>query len=184
MSSFEYVSVLLSIVLALGVAHILTGVAAMIERWRQLERDWVFLAWCVATLAIHVGYWGALWRFHQVPRWTVGALLYWFGAVATLFLTSRLLVPAGPPPPDMHQHFAAIRRPFFGALTAYWLLASVGPLFVTSRWITPYRPFVVGFTLLALSGALVSSRRYHAVLTVVWLLVYLAYWAFFEKPIA
>lgn len=184
MTSFEYVSVLLSIVLALGVAHILTGVAAMIERWQRLERYWVLLVWCGATLEIHVGYWRALWRFRDYPEWTTGALLYWFGAVAALFLASRFLVPSTVSSSNQREHFAAIRQPFFGALALFWLLASTGPLFVTSTWITPYRPFAVGYTLLSLSGALISSQRYHAALVVVWTAIHIAFWVFFQQPIS
>jgi len=91
MSSFEYVSVLLSIVLALGVAHILMGITALIENWGRIERYWVFLGWCLLTLAIHVGYWTALWRFHDRPEWSSGALSYWFVSIAALFVASRAM---------------------------------------------------------------------------------------------
>lgn len=184
MSSFEYVSVLLSIVLALGVAHILTGIAAMIEHWRRLERYWVFLAWCGVTLGVHIGYWNALWRVHDYPSWTAPALFYWFAAVATLFVSSRLLIPSAVTWSSMREHFAAVRRPFFSAFALFWLLASTGPLFVTSTWITPYRPFSVGFTLLSFSGAVVSSERFHSALVVVWTLLYITYLSLFQKPIS
>ena len=183
MSSFEYVSVLLSIVLALGVAHILSGITAMIEKWARLERYWVFLAWCGLTLAIHVGYWRALWRFHDRPEWAAGDLTFWFVSVATLFVASRLLVPTTAPT-SMRQHFAAIRRPFFGSLTLFWLLASIGPLFTGSPWSSPYRPWTVGFSLLCLSGAWVPSERYHAVLVVVWGLAYMTNFVLFQGPIS
>jgi len=42
----------------------------------------------------------------------------------------------------------------------------------------------VGFALLCLSGALVSSERYHSVLVVVWALIYAINWALFQEPIS
>ena len=74
MSSFEYVSVLLSIVLALGIAHLLGGISSMIEQRNRLEAYWVFFAWCLLTLGFHVGFWFNLWRFHDLGEWRAGAV--------------------------------------------------------------------------------------------------------------
>lgn len=136
------------------------------------------------TLAIHVGYWAALWRFHDRSEWTPGALGDWFVSVATLFVASRLLVPTVTSSLNMRRHFPAIRKPFFGALTLFWLLASTGPWFLSSPWLTPHRPFVVSFALLSLSGALVSSERYQSALVLIWSLLYVVNWALFQAPIA
>ncbi len=183
-SSFEYTSVLLSIVLALGIAHILSGVTALIERWDRLERYWVFLAWCILMLAFHLGFWVNLWRFQARPEWTGGDLTYWFVSVALLFVASRLLVPAASISSSMRQHFAVIRRPFFGAVTLYWLIAAMGPLFLDTPWIAPRRLGLAGFVLLSLSGALVSSERYHSGLVVVWALLYAVVLFFLQAPIS
>jgi hypothetical protein len=183
-SSFEYTAVLISIVLGLGVAHILGGVTAMIERWDRLERYWVFLAWCILTLGFHLGFWVNLWQFQARPEWTVSVLTYWFVSVSLLFVASRLLVPTASISSSMRQHFAANRRPFFGALTLYWLIAAMGPLFLDTPWIALRRLGLAGFALLSLSGALVSSERFHAVLVVVWALLYGTVLFLLQAPIS
>ncbi len=184
MSSFEYVSVLLSIVLALGVAHILSGITAVIQHWRRVERYWVFLAWCVLMLLIHVGFWLNLWRFHDHPKWSAAELLYWFLCTALLFITTRLLAPALPLPSSLREHFSAIRIPFFGGLAAFWLLASTGPVFLDVPWIAPHRPYVVAYTLLSVSGAVAASHRYQATLVVLWGCLYFANFLFFQGSIS
>ena len=61
MSTFEYMSVMHSIVLALGLARVLGGIADVARDWHRLETKWFFLGWLALLLVLHVGWWFGLW---------------------------------------------------------------------------------------------------------------------------
>ena len=50
MSDFEFVSVILAIVIGLGVTRILSGLASVLEHRATLSADWISLTWAVAVL--------------------------------------------------------------------------------------------------------------------------------------
>ncbi len=71
MGPFEYISVLLSIVISLALAHLLSGIARMIEN--GVRRFSIPLAqWILFCLFLCVDYWFTIWRVHDVTVWTLG----------------------------------------------------------------------------------------------------------------
>jgi hypothetical protein len=68
LSTFEYMSVMHSIVLALGIARVLGGFADVARDWRVIEAKWRFLGWLLLLLVLQLGWWFGLWaRFSTVP---------------------------------------------------------------------------------------------------------------------
>jgi hypothetical protein len=63
-------------------------------------------------------------------------------------------------------------------------IGSTDPLFIAATWSTPQRPFVVFFAVLCLSGALISSERYHSALVTGWAFAYLLNLTLFQQPIS
>ena len=55
MTVLEYISVMHSIVLALGVARLLGGIADLSRLWHRIQTRELFLAWFLVLLAAHIG---------------------------------------------------------------------------------------------------------------------------------
>lgn len=123
MSDFEYASVVVSIVLALGIADILRFLADTFRERAGRKLYWVHLLWIVVLLQLHIEFWWRMWRFRDFV--TVGPSL---GLVllgpAILFVTTRTLLPAGPADSDFQALFYARKRLFFVllALLNTWAL--------------------------------------------------------------
>jgi hypothetical protein len=122
---FEYITVLLSIILGLGVTQLLSGIARLLRDGRSLARAWWVLA-VVATLllsSLQVWWISFIWR--DVQEWTFFSYLAFMVLPILLYLLAYLVLPA-----DLHldgdalaQAFIERRRPFY-AIVALIPLAS------------------------------------------------------------
>ena len=108
-----------SIVLALGIARVLGGIAGVARDWRRLETKWFFLGWLALLLLLPLGWWFGLWtRFGEVSDISLWTFFFWFLIPASLYIASRLLIPefhAGSTP-DLEQRFDEVRIPFLACL--------------------------------------------------------------------
>ena len=175
MTIFEYVSVMASIILALGVARLLTGVATRLVAERAPRTYWVHYSWLVTLGLLHIQVWWALWFRYNVPALHFSQFAYILAVPATLFIAAFVLLP-GSFPQDAESHFYRVRRPFFAVVFLGALSAAIGPFFHARA--IPFRMLdiptilrVVEIAALGLPvlGFLSSDRRVHAVLAVAYL---------------
>lgn len=98
MDQFEYVMVLVSIIVGLGIAHILLGIGGIIDRQSRkegrLELSLAHAAWLGFCFAWLVMFWWWEYRFStRVADWTMGLYLFLICYAVTLFLLQAVLVP-------------------------------------------------------------------------------------------
>ncbi len=138
MTLFEYVTVAISIVLALGVMRLLDGLrfAVLPER-----RYWTHFLWIATKLLNHALYWWGMWALRDLFSWNFGSFLWVLLFPAALYLQSTSLVTTNPSEiTSWRDHFYSIRRWFFAinillvpyAATTTAVLLGV-PLFHVSR---------------------------------------------------
>ena len=127
MSAFEYASVVVSIVLALGIADILRFLADSI---RTLDTDkvyWVHFLWILVLLDAHIEFWFRMWDFRALVD--VGPMLsLLLAGPALLFIATRILLPLASDEGSMEALYFRNRKLFFALLIVMnlWSLA-VGP---------------------------------------------------------
>ncbi len=164
-----------SIVLALGIARVLGGIADVARDWRQLETKWFFLGWLALLLLLHLGWWFGLWiRFGEVSDISLWTFFFWFLIPASLYIASRLLIPEfhHGSTPDLEQRFDEVRIPFF----ACFVLATIPTLAgladaARTDWL------LAVFGGLALTGLFVSDRRGHVALLCLMLVTFVTFLA-------
>lgn len=93
MSPFEYVSVLISIILGLGITLVLTGLAEMIKRWKTITHFWPYLIWIVLVFVLHLQEWWICYDLKSVPSWSLPAFLFVISYPILLFIMANLLFP-------------------------------------------------------------------------------------------
>jgi hypothetical protein len=76
MSLFEFLMVLVSIIVGLGIAEILTGVARLIRCRESARPYWVHSLLVVSIFFALLQQWWELWELREVPEWTFIALLF------------------------------------------------------------------------------------------------------------
>jgi hypothetical protein len=163
MTLFEYLSVAVSIVLGLGVTHILASLRVVLDKdlRHAAHAGWSFL------LVIYLAQtWWGLWDLTAVESWNQFAFYYVLLGPGLLYSAATILIPddlAG----SQHwgDHFLLVRRRFLGVVLAFfvwalvltWLLRGVSLLH-------PYRVLQATAILAVAVGASVDDRRYHAIL--------------------
>ncbi len=164
-----------SIVLALGIARVLGGIAGVARDWRQLETKWFFLGWLALLLLLHLGWWFGLWiRFGEVSDISLWTFFFWFLIPACLYIASRLLIPEfhQGSTPELEQRFDEVRMPFFACfvLATIPILAGLADA-VRTDWL------LAVFGGLALTGLFVSDRRGHVALLCLMLVTFVTFLA-------
>jgi hypothetical protein len=112
MSDFEYASVVVSIVLALGIADVLRFLADTFRESGSRKLYWVHLLWILVLFQLHLEFWWRMWSFRELV--TVGPSL---GLVllgpAMLFVGTRTLLPVGGSDSDLQALFFRRKTLFF-----------------------------------------------------------------------
>ena len=170
MSEFEYASVVVSIVLALGIADILRFLADTLREPGERRIYWVHLVWIVLLLELHLEFWWRMWAFRD--QLTVGPeLVLVMMGPALLFMASRILLPGQRDSGDMAQLYYQHKSAFFAMMiaTSLWSLA-------TSPWAAPTAQRGMLLASMALSGVVLAifavcmvsaNRRVHGAVVIV-----------------
>jgi len=122
MDQFEYIMVLVSIIVGLGVAHLLLGVGGIInrlaDRQRPLKLSVAYLAWLAMLFVWMVLFWWWEFRFGEfVTHWTVGLYFFLVIYAVTLFLLAAVMVPRSwDGVHDLEQYFLERRYWFYSLL--------------------------------------------------------------------
>jgi hypothetical protein len=134
MSAFEYVSVLLSIVVSLAFAHLLTGIARLVQA-QGVKFSLVYAGWFGIFLFGCLDYWFSLWQIRGTGVWTLGYVVFWVVLATMLYLATWLVVPterATEDGIDLAAYHDANRRKYLGALFIYQVLGVAANLSVPS----------------------------------------------------
>lgn len=134
MSGFEYVSVLASIVIGLGLADILTSFHRLVRNHRLVKWDWAVLAATVYTILTIVWIWWSLFRPGQ-EQFSVGAFVFQLVELVLLFLLASAALPDEVPAGglDLRRYYDQ-NGPYFWSLYSaalgYPLLAEIAGIFL------------------------------------------------------
>ena len=117
MTSFEYVSVLLSIVISIALARMLTGIARMI-RSGVVRFSVPLVQWIGFCLFLCVDHWFTIWRLHDQLDWSLAYVLQLLTQASLIYLASYLVIPSTSRdgPVDMTEFFDQNRRKFMGTI--------------------------------------------------------------------
>lgn len=179
MNTSEYLSVLVSIVIGLGLSHLLGSVGKLLSRRRRVQ----VYAPAVMTSAIvflaHVQFWWGSFEFGRRIETNFFAFLVFLLTPILLYLIAVLVLP------ELDQDdsgVVSLREHYYEARPWFYGLSALIPVATAVRnagfqgdalW-NQDRPFELAFFLVCLAGALTASERVHRVLPVVMLALFLA----------
>ena len=132
MTPFEYVSVLLSIVMSLALTHLLIGITKII---RAGVRRWSvpMLGWIGFVAFLCIDYWFSVWHARNDPVWALGFVCFLLLLGALLFINCWLIMPEVEPdePIDLAAHMSVVRRKFLVGLLLYMACGQVANLMLS-----------------------------------------------------
>ena len=177
MTVFEFVLTLYSIVVALGVARVLTGYVALIEHRKEILNLPLFVIWLSLLLLVHIVWWFSLWNNNAAPSFTLSEALMTFHVPALLFMASRLLVPGESELETIAERYAKLRVPFLVCFSLAFIPGPLSAAIATGDWSTTVYLLTIGAFLLVGTASSNVRLQYFAALaaTVIYVIFAIQY---------
>ncbi|HEY9045835.1 MAG TPA: hypothetical protein VIN08_08065 [Ohtaekwangia sp.] len=92
-SPFEYVTVLISIVLGMGITQLVSGFAAIVIKWERVKIYWPHMILILLVFIIHIQDWWATYELHAYEYWRLPTFLFIILYPVNLYILARILFP-------------------------------------------------------------------------------------------
>jgi hypothetical protein len=153
MTHFEYIAVMVSIILGLGIVRLLGS----LDKVFSDHRYWPHAVWVLSLFWLHVQNWWAFWEMRTL---SFNVMMYstWIGYASLMYLCVVSLTNRASADNPWKKHFFAQRRWFFSVLIVTIVVAIlITRVFFGASLLHPYR--IIQFSLLALAILGVVSDR-------------------------
>jgi len=168
MGAFEYLSVLISIILALGMTRVLAGVGEMLQARSRRRVYWVHAIWIINVFLYLVVAWWIFYRWRNQQPWTFFLFIFVLISPTLLYLASLLLFPREGDVDsalDYKTHYYANHRAFFILFALFAPVDIVDSLLKgVPHFLNLGLPYIV-INVLFLAGlvtaAITRNERYH-----------------------
>ncbi|MDP8917171.1 MAG: hypothetical protein M3M95_08225 [Pseudomonadota bacterium] len=164
MDAFEYLSVLISIVLGLALTQLLTGAARLVQARGRVRPYWPALLWTGGLLMILVQSWWAMFELRDHAPWTMAEFALILAHPTLLFFMSVLLLPDAELEGaiDLKANYYAQAPWFFAAATLVVLVSLARPIVFDGGFpLDADRIFQLFFLAAALACAVIRRERLH-----------------------
>lgn len=162
MTIFEYLTVAVSLILALGLSKLVSSVPFVFHRER---RDWLHILVFVLAISTHIVIWWNIWLLNEIPNWTIFQFAILMASPLSLYLfATALLSPDPSQVSDWKQYLAehsflvfasAVAVLFFSLMRNIFILGADGRVLPTVVF-----PLILMSTLLF--GSFSQRRSVHA----------------------
>lgn len=135
MTAFEYLSVLLSIILGLAITQVLQGYRGLLLARRTVRRHWPSLIWSGLVLLFATQAWWASFGLESEREWRFGTFLVILVQMGLIYMLAAVVLPDVPDGAeiDLSAHFEAQRKPFFACLFAIVFVSLAKDLMLDGR---------------------------------------------------
>jgi len=178
MDQFNYLSVLLSIVIGLAITQILKGYRGIVLARRRVDAYWPVLLWSATLLMINVQSWWAMFAMRNVRVWTFAGFAVVLAQTIVQYMLSAIVLPDffGDERVDLREHYFAHRHWFFG-LAILVLLVSLSKEVVLYGYFDslPDVGFQCTFIVLSLIALFTHVEWYHKFAALIAAALYAAY---------
>ncbi len=161
MDAFNYLAVMLSIVLGLGLTQLFAGIGNLVQIRRRVKRFWLHTVWVLLLIVLHVHMWWSFWALRGVTHWTYATFVYVLVGPALLVIASHIIIPEllGERI-DVQRHYFDTGPLFFGILAAAAVWAMfLEPVMGLRSFFVPFRLFQT-IAVVAFGSCAASKNKY------------------------
>ena len=162
MSQFEYLAVLISIILGLGITQLLSGFGRWLEQRAKLRPYAPSIAWGAFLLLVHIQTWLAMFGRREYETWSFLQFVVLLLQPIVLFLLTILTFPGPGSRENLRANYFVQRRWFFGLMMTLLVVSVLKD--VTREGSLPSLEnlaFHGLFMMLALTGFVSAHERTH-----------------------
>ncbi len=92
-SPFEYVTVLISIILGMGITQLISGITNVVVRWESVKTYWPHTVLVLLIFIIHIQDWWATYELNSFQYWRLTTFLFIILYPVNLYMLARILFP-------------------------------------------------------------------------------------------
>ena len=176
MSRFEFLLVLVSIIVALALSELIAGWGRMLRKRSAVTWCWLHIFWMVLAFLTLTEVWWVLWELQGSVEWTYGNFLIVLVAPTIAVLAVETITPTET---DL-VNVTDLRKFYFGAAPAFFTLGALFELALVGQhlWFFGVRPWIIPIQVVGvlLLGLLAVSRspKLHGWISVAVLCLFLA----------
>jgi hypothetical protein len=136
MTEFEFVMVLLSLIVGLGITDLLSNVARQLKDRASWRFSWLQSLLVVFVFVALLQQWWESWGLQSIENWNFGNVLWMLAGPIGLYIAAHLLFPKPANKVELEAHY-------FDNSRAFWLIAAIVVVVATL-----FRPISFGIPLL------------------------------------
>jgi hypothetical protein len=158
MTPFEYVIVLISVILGLGITTILTGFAELIKHTKPVRLYTPYIIWIILIFILHIQDWWLSYKLQSIKVWELHSFLLIIIYPICLYILAHLLFPSSDETKTDSKTFFLERHPriFIGAIILV-LLSVMQNVVISVYGIESQVPQLI--VLLTLAGVLITKTK-------------------------
>ncbi|MEL7536912.1 MAG: hypothetical protein AAFZ58_02625 [Pseudomonadota bacterium] len=181
MDPFEYVMVIVAIIIGLGITRILTGIAGLIQHRATVKAYWVHLVWVTAIFLFMVELWWGWWGLRGTSEWRYLDYFPLFFTPIVLYILSALAFPDFPDKDrlDIRDYYYANHRWFFSIFALYPITLFVSESLLGPQSVLSWQNYVrLGILAVLVLCAIIRNAVFHVIVA----LLLLAFFVFLIAP--
>ena len=185
MSRFEYLSALVSIVIALGLTEISAGWLRLLRNRARVRFSTLHAAWSLFSVLMLIQLWWGFWQFRTVEAWSFPGLLAVVGESLLLAFAGTVLLPevGSEGEIDLRSYFLEQSRLYFSMGAAVILLLTVTDLLVAGQpFLHAENAFRLPGAIVAVTAAVFPNPRLHSALALLAFALFTGFVAFAFVP--
>ncbi|HYG65093.1 MAG TPA: hypothetical protein VEL74_21095 [Thermoanaerobaculia bacterium] len=176
MNTFDYLSVLLSIVVGLGLSRMLGNFGELVLQRAKVRFYWVPLVTAAIVFLAHVEFWWSAFGFREIPEWNFFSFILLLFVTIALYMMSVFVLPdpQGEASVDLYAHYYSVRPWFFSTACLYLVLDICFDILVDGEpFLDGVRLFQAAYVGLLTCAAATNRPRLHQSVAVLTLLLFL-----------
>ena len=173
MDAFNYLSVLVSIIVGLGISQLLTASGRLITNRERVRFHWPSLVWASVLLLIFIQSWWAMFVLRHYTNWTFLAFAIVLLHTIALYMMAAVVLPdsADTDGVDLRIHYEKHKQWIFGLLLSAIVASVAKDVILYGRFAAPANlVFHAFFAMLCVTAILARSARVHQILAILSLL--------------
>lgn len=189
MAAYEHIAVLISFVVSLGFAHVLVGLASLIQSPAKVRVSLPHALWALVAVAVLLDTWLGLFDYRETTRWLIPQILLIVAQAGGAYLLAALVMPASfviEGSMDLQAFHEQQRKTYTRAFIAFMALDAALPFAFATE---PPGVADAAQVLVALAvtiavpvASLLFKRRWLEIAAPLWLFgLLVAYWIAFPK---
>jgi hypothetical protein len=175
-SPFEHLSVLISIIIGLAIARVLSRAAVLVQAHQRVRPYWLLILWAVLLFIVQVEWWWASFEFRAQMEWNFFFFIFILMSPVMLYLAATFILP------ELKEGESCdLKDHYFRECPWFYSLIAAGTMFDAVR-----RGLVAGFddfgavsnavsAVLVISMAVSKSELYHTFISILLASVFLLF---------